>query len=296
MLFLFMQISFWIGLSAVLGGVIGWWIRDIMKERQYHAQASSRTLSFPAANFLTSYFTSARAAITQATRSHSYDNLPKKPKVRKSEASFDSQDQQASAAPQVIAAQASKEQANPSKTRINQNITLKKEQKLKTTGTFKVIDETTGLTTTQKTKAIEDKAQEQKTKASLSKTRRFRSVKPEASKATKATPKPSKTQQMRAIKQKEMKQKEFEKIRAMGIAKQQQLDNLQMITGIGPVIEKNLQKNGITSIDQIAKFNDKDVDWANTKLKLKGRIQRQDWIGQAKQLQKKKSPKEQMVS
>ena len=293
MLFLFMQISFWIGLSAVLGGVIGWWIRDIMKERQYHAQASSRTLSFPAANFLTSYFTSARAAITQATRSDLYDNLPKKPKVRKTPASLENNDKQPANTRQSTSAETPPKKTNLSKTRINQNITLKKEQKLKTTGTFKKIDETTGLTTTQKTKAIEEKNLNKKTKSSLSRTRRFRSVKAEDSKAA---PKPSKTQQMRAIKQKEIKQKEFAKIRAMGKAKQQQLDNLQMITGIGPVIEQNLQKNGITSINQIAKFNQKDVEWANTKLKLKGKIHREDWIGQAKQLQKAKPPKTQKVS
>jgi len=61
-------------------------------------------------------------------------------------------------------------------------------------------------------------------------------------------------------------------------------DDLKVIKGIGPVIEKALNARGIHHYRQIANFNATDVDWVNSELDFPGRIEREDWIEQAKRL------------
>gem|GEM_PF-2394 len=64
-------------------------------------------------------------------------------------------------------------------------------------------------------------------------------------------------------------------------------DDLQKISGIGPAIVKKLNANGITRYDQIAKWKKSDVTRFDDLLNFKGRINREDWIGQAKTLKRK---------
>lgn len=59
-------------------------------------------------------------------------------------------------------------------------------------------------------------------------------------------------------------------------------DNLKEIKGVGPKIEGILHKLGIFHFDQIASWNEENKAWVDTRLKFKGRIDREDWIGQAK--------------
>jgi len=67
-------------------------------------------------------------------------------------------------------------------------------------------------------------------------------------------------------------------------------DNLRLIKGIGPAIEKTLNELGIFRFHQIAEMTQYDIDRVAQRLKgFSSRIYREDWIGQARDLQLKKS-------
>jgi large subunit ribosomal protein L21 len=69
----------------------------------------------------------------------------------------------------------------------------------------------------------------------------------------------------------------------------QEKDDLQEIIGIGKVFEHTLLELGICSFRQIANFGVADVARVNAELKeFKGRMEQDDWIGQAKDLLFKK--------
>ena len=62
-------------------------------------------------------------------------------------------------------------------------------------------------------------------------------------------------------------------------------DDLKMIKGVGPAIEKTLNELGIFSLRQIADMNEYDIDRVARRLKgFHSRIHREDWIGQARAL------------
>jgi NADH-quinone oxidoreductase subunit E len=61
-------------------------------------------------------------------------------------------------------------------------------------------------------------------------------------------------------------------------------DDLKKISGIGPGIEKTLNGLGIYHFRQIAAFTPDNVAWVNQHLRFKGRIEREDWIEQARKL------------
>lgn len=61
-------------------------------------------------------------------------------------------------------------------------------------------------------------------------------------------------------------------------------NNLQMIKGIGAVIEKKLMEYGVNSYAQIAAWSDAEVEDFSQRLNFKGRIEREGWVEQAKQL------------
>lgn len=59
-------------------------------------------------------------------------------------------------------------------------------------------------------------------------------------------------------------------------------DDLTLISGIGPGIQRKLNEIGIYSFQQISEFTPQDIDQVATVLKVfKGRIGRDNWIGQA---------------
>ena len=69
----------------------------------------------------------------------------------------------------------------------------------------------------------------------------------------------------------------------------QEVDDLKQITGIGKVFEGALNELGVYSFRQLANFGIADIARVNTKLKeFKGRMEQDDWIGQAKELLFKK--------
>jgi NADH-quinone oxidoreductase subunit E len=61
-------------------------------------------------------------------------------------------------------------------------------------------------------------------------------------------------------------------------------DNLKFISGVGPVIEGRLNAMGITRFDQIAAFGPEDLARIDTALNFRGRVMRDNWIGQAEAL------------
>lgn len=63
-------------------------------------------------------------------------------------------------------------------------------------------------------------------------------------------------------------------------------DDLKKISGVGPALEAKLHENGVTSYAQIAGWTDADVAEMDEKLSFGGRIERDDWISQAKELSK----------
>lgn len=61
-------------------------------------------------------------------------------------------------------------------------------------------------------------------------------------------------------------------------------DNLTLIKGIGSVNETKLNAHGIYHFDQIAVWTEAHIIEAETYLSFDGRIAREDWVGQARQL------------
>jgi predicted flap endonuclease-1-like 5' DNA nuclease len=61
-------------------------------------------------------------------------------------------------------------------------------------------------------------------------------------------------------------------------------DDLKKLKGVGPKLEKLLNGLGIYNFQQIADWQQKDVDWVNAQLAFSGRIEREDWVSQAKTL------------
>lgn len=64
-------------------------------------------------------------------------------------------------------------------------------------------------------------------------------------------------------------------------------DDLKQLSGVGPALEKKLHQAGVTSFAQIAAWTDADVEEFGEKLSFKGRIEREGWIEQAKELASK---------
>jgi len=67
-------------------------------------------------------------------------------------------------------------------------------------------------------------------------------------------------------------------------------DNLKLIKGVGPAIEKTLNEMGILRFNQIAEMNEYDIDRIAHRMKgFRSRIYREDWIGQARDLHDQKT-------
>ena len=66
-------------------------------------------------------------------------------------------------------------------------------------------------------------------------------------------------------------------------------DDLKLIVGIGPVLERMLQMMGIATYRQIARWSDRDIDEFDAKLhEFPGRIRRDAWVTQARALHQSK--------
>jgi large subunit ribosomal protein L21 len=68
-------------------------------------------------------------------------------------------------------------------------------------------------------------------------------------------------------------------------------DDISLIGGIGPKIHKALTEMGITTFAQVAAWSAEDVIRIETEIKQKGRVAREEWIEQAKELMAGKPPR-----
>lgn len=75
----------------------------------------------------------------------------------------------------------------------------------------------------------------------------------------------------------------------IGLASAANADDLKIVVGIGPFLEKKLHAIGIYKFQQIANFNQEDIEKVNDIIEFfPGRIERDNWVGQATELAKKK--------
>jgi predicted flap endonuclease-1-like 5' DNA nuclease len=61
-------------------------------------------------------------------------------------------------------------------------------------------------------------------------------------------------------------------------------DDLTQIKGLGPKAAAKLSENGVTSLAQIANWTADDIARMDDVINGRGRIERDDWVGQAKAL------------
>ena len=58
-------------------------------------------------------------------------------------------------------------------------------------------------------------------------------------------------------------------------------NDLLVMKGLGPKAATKLREGGVTTFEQIAAWTEKDISIWDAKLNAKGRIKRDDWVGQA---------------
>ena len=68
-------------------------------------------------------------------------------------------------------------------------------------------------------------------------------------------------------------------------------DDVKLIGGVGPALEKKLATAGVNSLTQIAKWTKADIAKLDEELDLRGRIERDEWVAQAKDLIAGKPPR-----
>ncbi len=107
-------------------------------------------------------------------------------------------------------------------------------------------------------------------------------AKPAAKKADKPVTKATATPKAKAAPKAEPKPKKG----ALFVAPKGKADDLKLIAGVGPVLEKKLNDFGVTQFAQIAAFKKADIEKLDEGLNFKGRIARDDWVKQAKALAK----------
>ena len=89
---------------------------------------------------------------------------------------------------------------------------------------------------------------------------------------------PKKDEAPKAEAKKEAPKKAAPKAEAAGA------DDLKKLSGVGPALEKKLNEAGVTTFAQIASWGADEIAEFDEKLSFKGRIEREGWIEQAKEL------------
>ena len=69
------------------------------------------------------------------------------------------------------------------------------------------------------------------------------------------------------------------------------MDDISLISGIGDTIAEKLAAEGVNSLTQIASWSADDIADYDAKLSLGGRIEREEWIEQAKELLAGEAPR-----
>jgi branched-chain amino acid transport system ATP-binding protein len=117
----------------------------------------------------------------------------------------------------------------------------------------------------------------------VAKTAKAAAAKPVAAKPAVAKPVTAKTPAPKAAKAKPAAAPKATSAKAVTAAKP---DDLKLIKGIGPVNDRKLRAHGINTFKQIAAWKKADIIAVEKYLEFDGRIAREDWIGQAKNLAK----------
>lgn len=73
---------------------------------------------------------------------------------------------------------------------------------------------------------------------------------------------------------------------AAAVARPDKPDDLKAISGVGPKLEKVLNRSGISTYAQLAALTKAEIADLDARLGLSGRIGRDDWVGQAAALAK----------
>ncbi len=68
-------------------------------------------------------------------------------------------------------------------------------------------------------------------------------------------------------------------------------DDLSLLSGVGPVLVKKLAEAGYTTFRQIAELTEEAIDALDKELNLRGRIRREEWVEQARELMAGKAPR-----
>ncbi|MDG1769264.1 MAG: NADH-quinone oxidoreductase subunit E [Yoonia sp.] len=77
------------------------------------------------------------------------------------------------------------------------------------------------------------------------------------------------------------------KPRTMTAPRKAGADDLKLISGVGPKLEGVLNELGFWHFDQISKWTSAEIAWVDSRLQVKGRIERDNWVDQATKLASK---------
>ncbi|WP_171209753.1 MULTISPECIES: NADH-quinone oxidoreductase subunit NuoE [unclassified Ruegeria] len=102
--------------------------------------------------------------------------------------------------------------------------------------------------------------------------------------ATKSAPKPPKAPAPAKPAVKQAQEAKEAQPEALTAARDGKADDLKMLKGVGPKLEQTLNALGFYHFDQIAAWTPEQVAWVDSRLKFKGRIERDGWIDQAAKL------------
>jgi large subunit ribosomal protein L22 len=67
-----------------------------------------------------------------------------------------------------------------------------------------------------------------------------------------------------------------------------EFDNLEVISGVGPVLAEKLNSLGVYRFEQIASWTERNVQEFDELISSEGRIEREEWVAQAKALHEEK--------
>ncbi|MDX3929070.1 MAG: NADH-quinone oxidoreductase subunit E [Shinella sp.] len=101
-----------------------------------------------------------------------------------------------------------------------------------------------------------------------------------------APPEPGATPGVTAVRKTSERPSLDDRNRPAGISRPEAIDDLKLISGVGPKIEGILHELGIFTFAQVASWKKAEREWVDGYLNFRGRIEREDWVKQAKALAK----------
>ncbi len=113
-------------------------------------------------------------------------------------------------------------------------------------------------------------------------------VAPASKSAKKETAKPQKESKKSATKKPTQKSEQTEEKKVAKKSTKIDLDDLKLLSGVGPSIEKSLHAEGVTSIKQIAQMSKEDIAKLDENIGIKGDIAN-SWPTEAKEILEKAS-------